>query len=79
MCTRPIRELVDAQQIIAAFVQRRGAHPIGNESIQALLPQLVAYALHRGRYQAATWHHKAAGLVWLLAARWHEQGSEDDS
>jgi hypothetical protein len=72
-------ELVDAHQVIAAFVQRRGAHPIGNETIQALLPRLVGYALHSGLYRAVTWHHEAAGIVWLLAARWHEQGSTDDA
>ena len=64
---RPITELIDAHQVIADFVKKRGAHPIGNETIKALLPQLVAYALHSGRYRAATWHHEAAGIVWLLA------------
>lgn len=78
-CNRPITELVDAHQVIADFVKKRGAHPIGTETISALLPQLVAYSLHSGRYRAATWHHEAAGIVWLLAARRHEQGSADDS
>ena len=78
-CDRPITELVDAHQVITDFVKRRGAHPIGTETIQALLPTLVAYSLHSGRYRAATWHHEGAGIVWLLAARWHEQGSVDDS
>jgi len=64
-CRRSITELVDAHQVIADFVKKRGAHPIGNETIKALLPQLVAYALHSGRYRAATWHHVAAGIVWL--------------
>ena len=62
---RPITELIDAHQVIADFVKKRGAHPIGTETIKALLPQLVAYALHSGRYRAATWHHVAAGIVWL--------------
>ncbi len=78
-CDRPIVDLVGAHQVIADFVERRSAHPIGTETIQALLPTLVAYSLHSGRYRAATWHHEAAGIVWLLAARWHEQGSADDS
>lgn len=78
-CGRPVEELVDAHQVIADFVKKRGAHPVGNETIQALLPKLVAYALHSGRYRAATWHHEAAGVVWLLAARWHEQGRVDDA
>ncbi len=68
-CDRPITELVDAHRVIADFVKKRGAHPIGNETINALLPKLVAYSLHSGRYRAATWHHEAAGIVWLLAAR----------
>lgn len=78
-CDRPIVDLVGAHQVIADFVKRRRTHPIGTETIQALLPTLVAYTLHSGRYRAATWHHEAADIVWLLAARWHEQGSADDS
>ena len=31
---RPITELVDAHQVIADFVKKRGAHPIGNETIK---------------------------------------------
>jgi hypothetical protein len=66
-------------QVIADFVKRRGTHPIGGELIKSLLPKLFAYSLHSGRYRAATWHQEAAGIVWLLAAHWHEQGSIDDS
>lgn len=78
-CDRRIEDLADAHRVIADFVKKRGAHPIGNETIQALLPTLVAYSLHSGRYRAATWHHEAAGIVWLLAAHWHEQGRADDA
>ena len=78
-CDRPITELVSTHQVIADFVKKRGAHPISTETINALLPTLVTFSLHSGRYRAATWHHEAAGIVWLLAARWHEQGSADDS
>jgi len=78
-CQRPIADLTGAHQVIADFVKKRGEYPIGNETIKALLPRVVAYALHSGRFRAATWHHEAAGIVWLLAARWHEQGRADDA
>jgi len=81
-CALSLTELatrVDAHQVISDFVKKRGAHPIGSETINALLPTLVAYSLHSGRYRGATWHHEAAAIVWLLAARWHEQGSADDA
>jgi hypothetical protein len=78
-CDRPITELVDAHRVIADFVKKRGGHPVGNETINALLPTLIAYSLHSGRYRAATWHHDTAGIVWLLAAHRHEQGSVDDA
>jgi len=78
-CDTPITQLSDAHQVIADFVKKRSVHPIGNETINALLPKLVAYSLHSGRYRAATWYHEAASIVWLLAARWHEQGRGDDA
>lgn len=60
-------------------MKKRGAHPLGSETINALLPTLVAYSLHSGRHRAATWHHEAAAIVWLLAVGWHEAGSVDDA
>lgn len=82
LCNVPITELADradAHQVITDFVKKRSVHPIGSERINALLPTLIAYSLHSGRYRAATWHHEAAGIVWLLAAGWHEEGSADDA
>ncbi len=76
---RPIAELAGEHQVIADFVKKRAEQPVGIETIRGLLPKLVAYSLHSGRYRAATWHHVAAGIVWLLAAHWHEAGSADDS
>ncbi len=82
VCAVSITELAArpaAPQVLADFVKKRGAHPIGSETINALLPTLVAYSLHSGRYRAATWHHEPAAIVWLLAVGWHEAGSADDA
>lgn len=62
-CDTPITQLVDAHQVIADFVKKRGAQPVGAETITALLPKLVAYSLHSGRYRAATWYHEAADEI----------------
>jgi len=80
-CERPITELAGRHQVVADFIKKRTGSPIGTEPpIRSLLRKKVsAYSLHGGRYRAATWHHEKAGTVWLLAARWHEQGSPDDS
>lgn len=78
-CDLRISVLADRHRVIADFIKKRGTHPIGVERIEALLPKLIAYSLHSGRYRAATWHQERAGIVWLLAAGWHEQGSEDDA
>lgn len=44
-----------------------GAHPIGAETIKALLPTLVAYSLHTGRYRAATWITRLSVLSGCVA------------
>ncbi len=82
MCDVSLTDLADrpdAPQVLVDFVKKRGAHPIGSETINALLPTLVAYSLHSGRYRAATWHHETTAIVWLLAVGWHEAGSADDA
>lgn len=73
--------LATRHRVIADFIKKRTDSPIGTEPpIRSLLRKNVpAYSLHSGRYRAATWCHEKAGIVWLLAARWHEQGSPDDS
>jgi hypothetical protein len=80
-CERPVVELVGRHRVVADFNKKRTDNPIGTEPpIGSLLRKKVpAYSLHSGRYRAATWHHERAGIVWLLAARWHEQGSPDDA
>ena len=80
-CERRITELTGRHQVIDDFIKKRADSPVGTEPpIRSLLHKKVtAYSLHSGRYRAATWHHEKPGIVWLLAARWHEQGSRDDS
>lgn len=80
-CQCPITELAARHQVIADFIKKRSDSPIGTEPpIRSLLPKKVsAYSLHSGRYRGATWYHEKAAIVWLLAARWHEQGSPEDS
>lgn len=79
-CERPITELTDRHQVIDAFIKKRTESPVGVETIQSLARKKVtAYSLHSGRYRAATWHHEMPGIVWLLAAHWHEEGSRDDA
>lgn len=54
--------------------------PVGSETIRSLQSKkLIAHSLHSGRYRAATWYHEKPGIVWLLAARWHEEGSPADA
>jgi hypothetical protein len=38
----------------------------GQEPIRSLLPEVVAFSLHVRR-RGATWHHREAGVIWLLA------------
>jgi hypothetical protein len=73
-------ELMDRHQVLADFVKKRMESPIGSETIRSLpRKKLIAYSLHSGRYRAATWYHEKPGIVWLLAARWHEEGSPADA
>lgn len=78
-CWRALTDLAQEHAVVEAFVQMRSQQPTGGEPIEALLPKLVAFSLHAGRYRAATWHQERAGIVWLLAAGWHEQGSRQDA
>lgn len=79
-CERPIADLTERHQVVDAFIRKRSESPVGAETIQSLARQgVTAYSLHSGRYRAATWHHEKPGIVWLLAAHWHEAGSRDDA
>jgi len=77
-CNRPVEELID-NQVIEDFVERRSQRPIGSEAVQALLPGLVAFSLHSGRYRGATWYDQYGGAVWLLAVELHREGSRHDA
>jgi len=73
-------ELIDRHQVIADFVKKRTESPIGGETIRSLQrKKLIAYSLLSGRYRAVTWYHATPGIVWLLAARWREEGSPADA
>jgi hypothetical protein len=73
-------ELAAANEAIAAFRDRRAemGSP-GQEPIRALLPEVIAFSLHVGRRRGATWHHREAGVIWLLAVGYHREGHIDDA
>jgi hypothetical protein len=75
-----IDELASANEVIAAFRERRTEMAsTGQEPIQSLLPEVVAFSLHFGRRRGATWHHRVAGVIWLLAVGYHREGHVDDA
>lgn len=74
-----IDELASANEVIAAFRERREMASTGQEPIQSLLPEVVAFSLHVGRRRGATWHHREAGVIWLLAVGYHREGHVDDA
>jgi hypothetical protein len=66
--------------VIAAFRDRRAeVRSAGQEPIQSLLPEIVAFSLHVGRQRGATWHHRDAGVIWLLAVGYHREGDPADA
>ncbi len=75
-----IDDLANASDVIAAFRDRRAemGSP-GQEPIRSLLPDVVAFSLHVGRRRGATWHHREAGVIWLLAVGYHREGHVDDA
>ena len=75
-----IDELAAASEVVAAFRERRAEMgSAGQEPIRSLLPDVVAFSLHVGRRRAATWHHREAGVIWLLAVGYHREGHVDDA
>jgi hypothetical protein len=75
-----IDELASANDVIAAFRDRRAeVGSPGQEPIRSLLPEVVAFSLHVGRQRGATWHHREAGVIWLLAVGYHREGHVDDA
>jgi hypothetical protein len=76
----PIDELANANDVIAAFRDRRAEMgSAGQEPIRSLLPDVVAFSLHVGRQRGATWHHREAGVIWLLAVGYHREGDPNDA
>lgn len=75
-----IDELAEANEVIAAFRERRAEMgSAGQERIRSLLPEVVAFSLHVGRRRGATWHHREGGVIWLLAVGYHREGHVDDA
>jgi hypothetical protein len=75
-----IDELASANDVITAFRDRRAEMgSAGQEPIRSLLPEVVAFSLHVGRRRGATWHHREAGVIWLLAVGYHREGHVDDA
>ena len=74
-----IDELAAANDVIAAFRERRAEMgSTGQEPIRSL-PEVVAFSLHVGRRRAATWDHREAGVIWLLAVGYHRERHADDA
>jgi len=74
-----IDELAERYEIVRAFAERRSQNPEGQETIQGLTSRIVAYSLHSGEFRGITWHDRRAGIVWLLATRFHRSGNPDDA
>lgn len=65
--------------LLGAFYSRRASSPVGQETIEGLQANVVAYSLHAGRWRGLTWHDVELSIVWLLAGRYHRSGERDDS
>lgn len=79
--SRPISDLVDedATGLLAGLILRAAAGGEGQEPIRSLLPEIHSFSLHSGRHRGATWLHREARAVWLLAAGYHREGARDDA
>ena len=65
--------------LLEAFYARREQSSVGQETIEGLQANIVAYSLHAGRWRGLTWHDTEFAVVWLLAGRYHRSGERDDS
>lgn len=74
-----IDELAARHPMVRTFVDKRSESPSGQEIIQGLRSRIIAFSLHSGEDRGATWHQEAAGIVWLLAARFHRSGQREDA
>lgn len=76
---RSATELTDRHPLIAAFVERRGQSPEGQEAIQLPASRATVYSLHAGRWRGLTWWEEDLGIVWLLGAGYHRSGERSDA
>lgn len=67
----------DALTLLDKFEAARGQAPEAGDLINDLVAR-PCYALHGGRYRAATWYDARLDVVWLLAAGLHRSGERDD-
>lgn len=72
------RDLVGLHPLIAAFVERRGLHPEGQEAIQLPVSRATVHSLHAGRWRGLTWWERDGDTVWLLGAGYHRSGERED-
>jgi hypothetical protein len=75
----PIEELASRHPMVEAFRHQRSQLPVGQEAIQGLTSNIIAFSLHAGEDRGLTWHHEQAGIVWLLASRFHRSGNPEDA
>src|SRR5439155_11360969 len=66
-----------AEDLLAKLETSRAAAPEAGERILGLRAR-PCYALHSGRYRAATWYDRRQDVVWLIAAGVHRAGSPED-
>src|SRR4051794_16053368 len=64
------RDHSESNDVIRAFLSRRGQSPVGQERIEVLIPlvQPPCYSLHVGDGRSATWFDEDESVVWLLAS-----------
>ncbi len=75
----PPDEQREAHQQLGKFYDKLAASPQGQETVENLQANIVAYSLHAGRWRSLTWHDVPSAIVWLLAGRYHRSGHSDDS
>lgn len=81
---RSAREYADADPtgVVAAFVDRRGRHPEGQETTRLPVTRATVFNLHAGRWRGLTWHQRdedGLDVVWLLGVGYHKSGDADDA
>ena len=83
---RPLEDIAagtsDAARFIRTFIEKRGADPVDEDSIEGLATgRIPIHPLRRGeRIRGLTWHDRDANVVWLVAAHFaHRSGERSDS